>query len=607
MTMKYYAILTNQGAARLANATMLGSKLNLTQMAVGDANGVLPTPNPAQTKLINQKRIAPLNLLSVDPNNQSQIIAEQIIPEDEGGFWIREIGLYDDKGVLIAVANCPETYKPQLQEGSGRTQTIRMILVVTNTKAITLKIDPSVVLATRKYVDDKISKHEQSRRHPDASLTAKGFVQLSSTTNSTSETLAATPKAVKAAYDLANGKYTAQDATTARKGLVQLSSATNSTSETLAATPKAVKAAYDLANGKYTAQDATTARKGLVQLSSATNSTSETLAATPKAVKAAYDLANGKYTAQDATTARKGLVQLSSATNSTSETLAATPKAVKAAYDLANGKYTAQDATTARKGLVQLSSATNSTSEILAATPKAVKAAYDLANGKQPADATLTALAGLATAADRLPYFTGADRAALATLTAIGRAIIAKGSIKDVLNYLGLGEGSALPVGVPVPWPTATPPAGWLKCDGRAFTKEQYPVLARAYPTLRLPDLRGEFIRGWDDGRKVDTGRKLLSAQGATLLRTAMLDYYNQDTTGTSGIVGMGFNNEDSITDLREGSFKMPDGTTFSDPVVAMSDNGMQATILTSIRSGYAKGITVRPRSIALNYIVRAV
>ncbi|HBN1791265.1 TPA: phage tail protein, partial [Escherichia coli] len=155
MTVKYYAILTNQGAARLANATMLGSKLNLTQMAVGDANGVLPTPDPAQTKLINQKRIAPLNLLSVDPNNQNQIIAEQIIPENEGGFWIREIGLYDDEGVLIAVANCPETYKPQLQEGSGRTQAIRMILVVTNTEAITLKIDPSVVLATRKYVDDK--------------------------------------------------------------------------------------------------------------------------------------------------------------------------------------------------------------------------------------------------------------------------------------------------------------------------------------------------------------------------------------------------------------------------------------------------------------------
>ncbi|ELH0741691.1 phage tail protein [Escherichia coli] len=432
-----------------------------------------------------------------------------------------------------------------------------------------------------------LAEHVRSRNHPDATLTAKGFTQLSSAINSTSETLAATPKAVKAAYDLAAGKAPASHthpwsqitgvpaASLTAKGTVQLSSATDSQSETEAATPKAVKIAYDLARGKYTAQDATTTRKGIVQLSSAINSTSETLAATPKAVKAAYDLAAGKAPA--------------SHTHPWSQ-ITGVPAASLTA-----------------KGTVQLSSAINSTSEILAATPKAVKAAYDLANGKQPADATLTALAGLATAADRLPYFTGADRAALATLTAIGRAIIAKGSIKDVLNYLGLGEGSALPVGVPVPWPTATPPAGWLKCDGRAFTKEQYPVLARAYPTLRLPDLRGEFIRGWDDGRKVDTGRKLLSAQGATLLRTAMLDYYNQDTTGTSGIVGMGFNNEDSITDLREGSFKMPDGTTFSDPVVAMSDNGMQATILTSIRSGYAKGITVRPRSIALNYIVRAV
>ncbi|HIB8991129.1 TPA: phage tail protein [Citrobacter braakii] len=156
MTAKYLAILTNQGAARLANAAALGTKLNLTQMAVGDANGTLPTPDPAQTKLINQKRIAPLNMLAVDPNNNSQIIAEQIIPENEGGFWIREIGLYDDDGVLIAVANCPETYKPQLQEGSGRTQTIRMILIVSSTSSITLKIDPSVVLATRQYVDDKV-------------------------------------------------------------------------------------------------------------------------------------------------------------------------------------------------------------------------------------------------------------------------------------------------------------------------------------------------------------------------------------------------------------------------------------------------------------------
>ncbi|MET6794420.1 phage tail protein [Citrobacter braakii] len=156
MTTKYFAILTTQGAARLASATALGTKLNITQMAVGDGNGTLPTPDPAQTKLINQTRIAPINSLGVDANDAGQIIAEQIIPENEGGFFIREIGLYDDAGILIAVANCPETYKPLLAEGSGRTQTIRMILVVSSTSAITLKIDPSVVLATRKYVDDAV-------------------------------------------------------------------------------------------------------------------------------------------------------------------------------------------------------------------------------------------------------------------------------------------------------------------------------------------------------------------------------------------------------------------------------------------------------------------
>ena len=217
MTAKYFAILTNQGAARLANAAALGTRLNLTQMAVGDANGTLPTPDPAQTKLINQKRIAPLNLLTVDPANTSQIIAEQIIPENEGGFWIREIGLYDDAGVLIAVANCPETYKPELQEGSGRTQTIRMILIVSSTSAITLKIDPSVVLATRQYVDDKVIEvksyadwlmraHEQSRNHPDATTTAKGFTQLNSSVTDDRETQSATPKAVKIAMDNANAR-----------------------------------------------------------------------------------------------------------------------------------------------------------------------------------------------------------------------------------------------------------------------------------------------------------------------------------------------------------------------------------------------------------------
>ncbi len=545
MTVKYYAILTNQGAARLANATMLGSKLNLTQMAVGDANGVLPTPDPAQTKLINQKRIAPLNLLSVDPNNQSQIIAEQIIPENEGGFWIREIGLYDDEGVLIAVANCPETYKPQLQEGSGRTQTIRMILVVTNTEAITLKIDPSVVLATRKYVDDKISEHEQSRRHPDASLTVKGFTQLSSAINSESETLAATPKAVKAAYDLANGKYTAQNATTTQKGIVQLSSATNSTSETLAATPKAVKAVMDETNKKAPLN-------------------SPALTGTPTTPTAPQ----GTNSTQIASTAF---------------VMAAIAALVDSSPD-----------------------ALNTLNELAAALGNDPNFATTMTNalaGKQPKDATLTALAELATSADKLPYFTGADRAALTALTSVGRAILGKTSTQGVLDYLGLGEGSALPVGVAVPWPSATLPAGWLKCNGAAFSSEMYPKLAKAYPANKLPDLRGEFIRGWDDGRGVDAGRALLNWQPHTILDHA---HYMELWTGDGLAAGS----------AREGVNPGILATYGDGGIVKTDEPGLKVpSSLRAISSRNVKrfgeisgnvGTETRPRNVAFNYIVRA-
>ncbi|HFI7257657.1 TPA: phage tail protein, partial [Escherichia coli] len=386
MTVKYYAILTNQGAARLANATMLGSKLNLTQMAVGDANGVLPTPDPAQTKLINQKRIAPLNLLSVDPNNQSQIIAEQIIPENEGGFWIREIGLYDDEGVLIAVANCPETYKPQLQEGSGRTQTIRMILVVTNTEAITLKIDPSVVLATRKYVDDEV-------------LELRLYVD-----------------------DQMRNHIAAQDPHT------QYAQKHNPTF------------------------------------------TGEPKAPTPAA---------GNNTTRIATTA---FVQA-------------------AITALINGAPATLDT------LKEIAAAINN-------DPKFSTTINNALSGKQPLDETLTHLSGK--------------------------------DVAGLLAYLGLGEGSALPVGVPVPWPSATPPTGWLKCNGAAFSAEEYPVLAKAYPTNKLPDLRGEFIRGWDDSRGIDTGRSLLSGQAATFIRTALQDYYGYDLN-TNVKVGIAFATADSV------------------------------------------------------------
>ena len=426
MTVKYYAILTNQGAARLANATMLGSKLNLTQMAVGDANGVLPTPDPAQTKLINQKRIAPLNLLSVDPNNQSQIIAEQIIPENEGGFWIREIGLYDDEGVLIAVANCPETYKPQLQEGSGRTQTIRMILVVTNTEAITLKIDPSVVLATRKYVDDKV-------------LELKLYVD-----------------------DQMRNHIAAQDPHT------QYAQKHNPTF------------------------------------------TGEPKAPTPAA---------GNNTTRIATTA---FVQA-------------------AITALINGAPATLDT------LKEIAAAINN-------DPKFSTTINNALSGKQPLDETLTHLSGK--------------------------------DVAGLLAYLGLGEGAPA-IGVPFFWPSDAMPNtvidSWssmvfLKFNGVKFSASDYPVLAKVFPSLVLPEARGDFIRIWDDGRGADSGRALLSWQAATSLSQFGGNYPEGSGHAIADYDGISAH-QPGFSRFQYTSNSVGDGVNF---------------------------IAVRPRNIAFNFLVRA-
>ncbi|ENE4646346.1 tail fiber protein [Salmonella enterica subsp. enterica serovar Montevideo] len=425
---------------------------------------------------------------------------------------------------------------------------------------------------------------------PAASLTQSGIVQLSSAINSSSETLAATPKAVKAAYDLANGKYTAQDATTAQKGIVQLSSATNSTSETLAATPKAVKAAYDLANRKYTAQNATTTQKGIVQLSSATNSTSETLAATPKAVKAVMDETNKKAPLNSP--ALTGTPTTPTAPQGTNNTQIASTAFVMAAI----------------AALVDSSpDALNTLNELAAALGNDPNFATTMTNalaGKQPKDATLTALAGLATSADKLPYFTGADRAALTALTSVGRAILGKTSTQGVLDYLGLGEGSALPVGVPVPWPSATPPTGWLKCNGAAFSAEEYPELAKAYPTNKLPDLRGEFIRGWDDGRGMDTGRAILSAQGDAIrniygeFKTVNTENYSiWESVGSfkGAVVPLNPSTNNSYFSLiRSMVTERTDGAVYPKVI------GLDASRIVPTANEN------RPRNIAFNYIVRA-
>lgn len=207
MSTKFKTVITTAGAAKLAAATVPGGKkVNLSAMAVGDGNGKLPVPDAGQTKLVHEVWRHALNKVSVDNKNKNYIVAELVVPPEVGGFWMRELGLYDDAGTLIAVSNMAESYKPELAEGSGRAQTCRMVIILSNVASVELSIDASTVMATQDYVDDKIAEHEQSRHHPDATLTEKGFTQLSSATNSTSESLAATPKAVKAANDNANSR-----------------------------------------------------------------------------------------------------------------------------------------------------------------------------------------------------------------------------------------------------------------------------------------------------------------------------------------------------------------------------------------------------------------
>ncbi|HCQ0186448.1 TPA: tail fiber protein [Escherichia coli] len=529
-TRKFKTVITDTGAKKLAQAAAPdGKPVRLTHMAVGDGGGTLPTPDSKQTRLVHEVWRHTVNRVILDATHQNRIIAELLIPPETGGFWIREIGVFDENGDLIAVGNTAESYKPIVAEGSGRAQTFRTILTVSSTATVALTVDNTMVMATVDYVDDKLKEHEQSRRHPDASLTARGFVQLSSDTNSVSETQAATPKAVKAAYDLANGKYTAQDATTARKGLVQLSSVTNSTSEALAATPKAVKTAYDLANGKYTAQDATTAQKGIVQLSSATNSTSETLAATPKAVKAANDNANGrvpsarkvngKALSADITLTPKDIGTLNSTTMSFSGgagwfklATVTMPQASSVVSITLIGGAGFNVGSPQQAGISEL---------VLRAgngNPKGITGAL-----WQRTSTGFTNFAWVNTSGDTYDIYVAIGNYATGVniqwdYTSNASVTIHTSPAYSANKPEGLTDGTVYslytpseqfyPPGAPIPWPSDTVPSGYALMQGQTFDKSAYPKLAAAYPSGVIPDMRGWTIKG-----KPASGRAVLSQE----------------------------------------------------------------------------------------------
>ncbi|EEC9553297.1 phage tail protein [Escherichia coli] len=568
-TRKFKTIITDTGAKKLAQAAAPdGNPVRLTHMAVGDGGGTLPTPDSKQTRLVHEVWRHTVNRVILDATHQNRIIAELVIPPETGGFWIREIGVFDEHGDLIAVGNTAESYKPTVAEGSGRAQTFRTILTVSSTATVALTVDNTMVMATVDYVNDKLKEHEQSRRHPDASLTAKGFVQLSSATNSDSETLAATPKAVKVAYDLANGKYTAQDATTARKGLVQLSSATNSTSETLAATSNAVKAAYDNAekrlqkakNGEdISDKDTFTKNIGACRAYSAElNIGGDSEAWTTAQLifwlesqgafnhpywmcKGSWAYANNKVI----TDTGCGSICLAGAVVEVigtrgAMTIRITTPSTSSGEGIPNAQFTYINHGDAyapgwRRDYNSRNKPTASEIGALPSDGTAVSSVNLASKGR------LTALTDNMQGATGLELYEAYNNGYPTTYGNIihlkGMTAVGEGEL--LIGWSGISGAHApafirsrrdttdanwspwaqlytsahppeefYPVGAPIPWPSDTVPSGYALMQGQTFDKSAYPKLAAAYPSGVIPDMRGWTIKG-----KPASGRAVLSQE----------------------------------------------------------------------------------------------
>ncbi|HDI8740444.1 TPA: phage tail protein [Escherichia coli] len=568
-TRKFKTVITDTGAQKLAQAAAPdGKPVRLTHMAVGDGGGALPTPDSKQTRLVHEVWRHTVNRVILDATHQNRIIAELVIPPETGGFWIREIGVFDEHGDLIAVGNTAESYKPAVAEGSGRTQTFRTILTVSSTATVALTVDNTMVMATVDYVNDKLKEHEQSRRHPDASLTAKGFVQLSSATNSDSETLAATPKAVKAAYDMANGKYTAQDATTAQKGIVQLSSATNSTSETLAATSNAVKAAYDNAekrlqkakNGEdISDKDTFTKNIGACRAYSAElNIGGDSEAWTTAQLifwlesqgafnhpywmcKGSWAYANNKVI----TDTGCGSICLAGAVVEVigtrgAMTIRITTPSTSSGEGIPNAQFTyinhgdayapgwRRDYNSRNKPTASeigaLPSGGTAVSSVNLASKGWVTALTDNTQGATGLELYEVYNNGYPTAYGNIIHLKG--------MTAVGEGELLIGwsgtsgahapafirSRRDTTDanwspwaqlYTSAHPPEEFyPVGAPIPWPSDTVPSGYALMQGQTFDKSAYPKLAAAYPSGVIPDMRGWTIKG-----KPGSGRAVLSQE----------------------------------------------------------------------------------------------
>ncbi|EFG7921917.1 phage tail protein [Escherichia coli] len=452
-TRKFKTVITDTGAKKLAQAAAPdGKPVRLTHMAVGDGGGTLPTPDSKQIRLVHEVWRHTVNRVILDATHQNRIIAELVIPPETGGFWIREIGVFDEHGDLIAVGNTAESYKPTVAEGSGRAQTFRTILTVSSTATVALTVDNTMVMATVDYVDDKLKEHEQSRRHPDASLTTKGFTQLSSATTSTSETQAATPKAIRIAMDNADGR------------LAKNRNGEDIPNKELFIINIGAPRVYDAdgyvgkAGQRWTTEQFVEwlNERGAFRTGSWVFRANISLSQHSVLTDTGYgDIGLGGCLIEVFGKILGGIVRITTGLEDSGPTI----KEHRAQFTgviLGQGKKTIWYRT------------------------------YTDKNKPTPQDIGALPATDNAVSASKLE-------------TAHPISGVAFDGTKGI---------EALPPGIPLPWPSDTPPDGYAIMVGQAFDKSAYPKLAVAYPSGVLPDMRGWTIKG-----KPATGRAVLSQE----------------------------------------------------------------------------------------------
>ncbi|HCL5343220.1 TPA: phage tail protein [Salmonella enterica] len=498
MSAKFYTLLTEIGAAKLASAAALGVPLKITHMAVGDGGGVLPTPSAQQTALVAEKRRAALNMLYIDPQNSSQIIAEQVIPETEGGWWIREVGLFDETGALIAVGNCPESYKPQLKEGSGRTQTVRMVLITSSTDNITLKIDPAVVLATRKYVDDKalelkVYVDDLMAKHLAAPDPHSQYAQKDSPTL-TGIPKVPTPAAGNSTKQIANTEFVASSIAAMVDSAPAALDTLNELAAALGNDPNFATTMINALAGKQPLDNTLTNLSGKdVAGLLAYLGLGETINLATGAMQKDQNLND----VPDKALARQSL-QLG---NSATLNVGTTPDTVAAGDDIriSTAKRAIDDTQT---GLGAQPVMWVSTADDLSILPSGARR---FASNKAPATILpVNDYVFLEVIAKR----DCVDGCAVLITDSVGNTWI--GARWDATNDSGFTWRPLMscPPGVPLPWPSDTIPAGYALMQGQAFDKNVYPLLAIAYPSGTIPDMRGWTIKG-----KPASGRAVLSQE----------------------------------------------------------------------------------------------